>query len=216
MTTDTSTKVANRALLLIGQSQTLTDLDTDTSTAAYVIKAVYADCLDTVLQAGDWNFNAVRAELPEYDTTPAFDFAYQYALPADCLRTRELYDAGSGVSIYTGYQGEVRDDRARWRVETVGATDDVMQRVILCNIGPPLKVVYSRKVYSLPRWSPLAIEALIALLASRIAMPISQKQSTVEMALGIYRDTIASAMGRDAQEGSGTVLDEGSWVSARW
>lgn len=214
--TDSNTKVANRALNAVGNTTVLADLATDTSTTAKVVQRVYDDCVDAVLQEVDWNFNARRVSLPAYGSTPLFDFAYQYQLPADCLKVRSIYDTGTGTAVSTGYSSEYMEERERWVVETVGDTDDNMARVIACDIGAPLKVVYSRRVQSLARWSPLAREMLIARVAMMIAMPITQKAAMMERAEQKYIQIKQQAAGRDAQEGSATLLDSGSWVQARW
>jgi hypothetical protein len=49
-----------------------------------------------------------------------------------------------------------------------------------------------------------------------IAMPITQKANMMERAEQKYMQIKAQAAGRDAQEGSATLLDSGSWVQARW
>ncbi len=214
--TDTDTKVANRALNAVGNTSVLSDLATDTSTIAKTVRRVYDDCVDSVLQEVDWNFNSRRVSLPAYGTTPLFDFAYQYALPADCLKVRALYDTGVGTAVTTGYASEYMDERERWVVETVGDTDENMVRVIACDIGAPLKVIYSRRVKSLARWSPLAVEALIARVAMLIAMPITQKRAVRKDAEDAYAAILQRAGKRDAQEGSETLLDSGSWLQARW
>lgn len=214
--TDTNTKVANRALNAIGNTTVLTDLETDASTQAKIVRRVYQDCVDAVLQEVDWNFNARRVALPALDVRPVFDFAYQYALPADCLKVRDVYDSGAGTAIATGYGDEFLFDRERWVVETVGDTDENMVRVIACDIGAPLNVLYSRRVEALSRWSPLAVEMLIARVSMLIAMPITQKQSIYDNARDSYMMIKGQAAGRDAQEGSATTLDSGSWVQARW
>lgn len=214
--TDTNTKVANRALNAVGSTTVLSDLDTDTSTQAKVVRRVYDDCVLEVLQAIDWNFNSRRVKLAEYSQKPAFDFAYQYVLPSDCLKVRDVFDTGGGTAVATGYEDEYRLDRRRWVVETAGDTDQNMVRVLACDIAAPLPIIYSRSVFALPRWSPLARKALIACVAKEIAMPVTQKRSIAQDAETKYEMIIAKASGRDAQEASETYLDSGGWVQARW
>lgn len=211
--TNSDTGIANRALLAIGQTQLLSDLSTDTSTVANTIKLVYQDCVDTVLQSGDWNMNAGRATLSRFGTDPLFDFPYQYALPSDCLNVRELYDAGGVlVSCANDPNGFGQE---RWRVETVGEEEASMTKVLVCDLGSPIKIVYGRMLNSLARWTPMTREVLVARVAMLIAMPITQKASTAEAARKTYEDTLAMALMRDAQEGSATLLDTGTWVQAR-
>lgn len=212
----TSTRIANRALAAIGQTTQLTDVETDENNAARQVRLVYDDCLDDVLTAVPWNFNSRRASLPQADTTPLFDFAYQYPLPADCLKVRELYDNRySSAYVTTGVPRTYDDGRDRWRVETIGDTDAEYRKVLVCDLGPPCSIVYSWRVTALQRWSSPARSALIALLAANIAMPIAQKPKLSESLMNQYKAIIAQAASIDAQEASETTLDEGDWVRAR-
>jgi hypothetical protein len=213
----TDTAIANRALLSIGHSDTLTNLTSDDSKAAKVIRAVYSDCIDEVLQAYDWNFATGRAQLPQADDTPAFDFPYQYPLPDDCLQVREL-QANSRTIVWirtTGYNACWDDGLERWRVEINGDTEETFERVLLCDLPSPVNVVYTRRITTLSRWTPLARRALIALIGAEIALPIAQKSSLAVELRKVYDDVIGSAGSRDAQEASETELDPGSWVRAR-
>lgn len=213
----TDTQIANRALLSVGQSDTLTNLTSDDSKAARVIRAVYADCRDEVLQAYDWNFATGRAQLPQGAAAPLFDFQYQYPLPDDCVQVRALV-ANSGTIVWirtTGYNAGWDSGIERWRVEIVGETEDALERVLLCDLPSPINVVYTRRVQTLTRWSPLARRALIALIAAEIALPLAQKTSLANELRDVFDDIIASAGVRDAQEASETELDPGSWVRAR-
>lgn len=201
--------------MAIGETTYLGDLDTDGSTTAKTIQRVYQDCVDSVLQAYDWNFNAVRAKIAKSSTNPAFDFAYQYPLPGDCLRVREVYDTGLGYAAQTGYYREAHDQRERWQVETI-VDNDSPTRVLVTDMDSPVNIVYSRRINSLGFWSPLAIDTLVYRVAMMIAMPITQKRSTAADMEGAYNAMLARAGMRDAQEASPTMLDSGDWLQSRW
>lgn len=212
----TDTQIANRALMLLGETSRLADLNTDDSTRARQIRDVYQDSVDAVLTDYDWNFNTARAAIAASATTPPFEYAYQYPYPDDCLKIRGLYDAGSYVAAGSGYSAEANEQRERWRVETIGNTSGEATRVILSDIGAPLNIIYSRKMDNLGIWSPPAREALAARVAMAAAMAVTQKQSVFSAMQDLYYSLFSMAGMRDAQEGSADALYEGRIVEARW
>lgn len=214
----TSTAIANRALQIIGHQARLTSLETDTSTVAGIVRLIYDDAVEAVLQGSEWNFNAGRAELAEHGSQPVFGFTRQYVLPSDCLGIREIHTGGrfvynsNGMPVY--YADDGRADE--WRVEVIGNDEASFTNVLVCNFTSPVHVVYSRRMTVLSRWSPLAREALAGYIAMQVAMPVTQNSQMFEMARQVYEQAIGSAVQRDAQEGSATFLHEGRAVQARW
>ncbi|WP_290494513.1 hypothetical protein [Hyphomonas sp. UBA4494] len=208
------TGLANRALMNIGHSRLLTDVDTDDSMEARTFRAVYDVSRQTVASAVDWNFNSRRVSLAAAGTAPTFDFLYQYPVPADCLRVTELFDLASSAVIASTSSNPF-DDGMRWRVETIGETDETYTKVLVCDLPAPIGAVYLRDVESLARWSPAALEALELKISARLAMPIAKKRELARDLSSDYDAKIALAASIDAREASDTRMPEGSWVNAR-
>lgn len=198
----TKTQIANRALDLLGQSSVLTDLDTDTSTAGKALRRHYDEARKAVLQAYPWNFATKRASLSALPERPAWPAGgYYYSFPADCLAMR-------------GIEDERRDEP--WSTEVIGSTQNTLERVMMVERAGPIKVLYTADIERLDVWSEMARDALQALLASKVAMPITNKQSAVQLSYSVYEASLQGARRADAQEGSTHEPYQGSWVTARW
>lgn len=198
----TKTQIANRALDLLGQSSVLTDLDTDTSTAGKALRRHYDEARKAVLQAYPWNFATKRASLPALSERPAWPSGgYYYSFPADCLAMR-------------GIENERRDEP--WGTEVIGTTQDTLERVLMVERSGPIKVFYTADIERLDIWSEMARDAFQALLASKVAMPITNKQSAVQLSYSVYEATLQGARRADAQEGSTHEMYAGSWLTDRW
>lgn len=197
----TDTDIANRALEAIGETFRITDLQTDDTARGRALKNQYEPARRTVLEEYPWNFSAGRASLPEYGVKPAFGGGRYFALPADCIKVREVYDAHP-------YE--------QWSVELVGADETMATKCIIIDRAAPLNIIYSRDIKRLSLWSELALDAFAAKLALHVAMPITQKASMRSDAAQLYQMAMAQASLQDAQEGSNFQLDTGPWVQARW
>ena len=193
LTDISETAICNAALIAVG-ADTIADIG-QASKVANVLKLRYPMIRDAVLQAYKWNFAKRRASLPKLDADPAWGYAYQYLLPADCILVRELPDATQSI---------------RWEVEDA---DD--GAVVLTNLAPPLRVLYTTRVQDVSRFRPLFVEALAARLAADLAVKLMDNAAAAERLLGIYQDKLNEARRVDAQEGSADELPQGDWITER-
>lgn len=146
--------VCNAALARLGEAR-IFDLNDD-SAAGRACALNFPMACDEVLRSHWWNFATVRTALVELTEAPAFGYAHAYQLPADCLRVLEV----NGVSG-TG------DPGAQWEIE--GGK--------LLHNESKVEVRYIRRVTDLNLFDSMALEALIMLLASKLA-PAIQGGST--------------------------------------
>jgi hypothetical protein len=148
--------VCNAALARLGEAK-INAID-ESSAAARACNLNFPLAVDEVLRAHWWNFATARDTLSRVAAAPAFGFAYQFALPQDCLRVLEV----NGVSG-TG------DPGAQWQIESGRLlTDDAT-----------VEARFIRRIEDLNLFDSLALEALIVLLASKIA-PAIQGGSTAK------------------------------------
>ena len=134
------------------------------STEARVCRLHYAQTRDEVLRSHRWNF-AIRPEtLVQSAERPAFGWAFQYALPTDCLRVLEMNNWD--MSKRTGC----------WEVEgQMLVTDsDVAQ------------IRYVQRVTDCNKFDSLFVEALALRLASKINMPLNGSSGMAQALLGEY------------------------------
>lgn len=156
----------------------------------------YPLALDACLEAADWSFASVYAELPRVTTLPLTvtadpDLPYLYAMPADIVILREV---GDGCTRW-------RRDRAGLRADDPG----------------PLPVRYTGRIDNeaqLPAMFQTAVShALAVLLAPRWL----GTQAKIEALRRDAQATLKAAMRHDARQSSGARYDgldeQPDWVS---
>lgn len=182
--------ICNLALQEIGRGMMITALD-ENSQAARSCRLRYPYARDATLRGYDWNFASARAELPALADPPAFGYANQYELPADCLRVRSIEN------------GEADD----WRVEG---------RRIITDLGSPIFVKYTARVTDPAQFDALFVAALAARIAADIAVSLSESTSKAQGLWQVYLGKLHEAWKNDAVEGQPDALPQGSWVGARF
>lgn len=80
----TKTGIVNMALRHLG-SERVNSINDDEK-GAEVMLDFYDISRKSALEAHPWNFAIKRANLSRLNSTPEFGYAYEYQLPADCLR----------------------------------------------------------------------------------------------------------------------------------
>lgn len=181
--------IANMALLALGRGKFITSL-TEDSQAARVIRHFLPYCRDAVLRAYPWNFAQRRASLPANETAPAFEYAYAYDLPSDCLWCHTVYEG----------------DKEAWKVEG---------RQILTNMGAPLLIKYTTRVVDLAASDPLFATALATRIASDSAVALTETVGKAEALWQVYMAKLREARAIDAQEGQAEPMQPGTWHDAR-
>lgn len=170
--------LANEALGEIGES-TITDLD-GTDNKSQLCKRFIGEVdrkgvLGTILDGHDWNFARGRVAIAADATTPVSGFAFQYTLPADCLRVRRLNG----------------DHNIPFKVEG---------RKILTDEASPIIIEYTRYISDINFWGPSAYQAAVKLLASKLAGPLIDRKTAKEI-LEEYFIFLPEAKAIDGQEG---------------
>lgn len=182
------TDLLNDALSMIGAKE-ITSID-DGSINANHCKRLYPNLRDSVLRSHHWNFAMKRVELAQDATAPAFEFAFAYTLPPDCLKVVEYNGANLDTSSLSLFEAAAAD---RYKIE---------QRKLLTNDGS-VKIVYIQRVTDPNLWDSLFYQMLSTWLASKLAMPISKD---VRMSSGLLDQVIKLmlplATAVDGQEGS--------------
>lgn len=147
----------------------------------------YPETRDAVLELAPWNFAMVLTTLARSPDTPAMKWQYQYQLPTQpyCLRVRGT-NQGNGAHFEIGNDAEGH-------------------RVLFSNEAS-VSIEYTARVEDLGAWSPLAIQVLIKMLASKIAKPLTGQNSLADQKLKEALAFLPEAKGSDGREGSPYVL----------
>ena len=171
----TSVNICNSALFHVGAEQ-ITSLS-ETSKAAKLCNAKYDIVKKRLLASHPWNFALVRTELARLSASPAFEWTYQFQLPADCLRVLSI------------------DENEDGRIEFVIEGDK-----LLCDESS-VKILYISNIgegYFTPHFS----EALSIKLAADIAYAMTNSTSLSDALFEKAKQELALARSFDGQEGN--------------
>jgi hypothetical protein len=165
--------IANNALLELGADR-ITSLDQDTEPAR-IVKHVFDQERDGLLEEHPWNFALARAELALLGEDPEYGFEHAFQLPADCLRILDLENAGVNYRVEAGK--------------------------LLCDQGQA-KVRYIRRVTSPRDMPPTFRAALSARIAAKIVTKLTASGAAGKQRMEeLYHRRLRIAKSADAQSG---------------
>ena len=175
----TEVSICSNALRKLGDDP-ITSLTEDTERAR-LCNAFYESSRDSLLRSHPWNFAITRATLAQLSTTPAYGFAYQYALPTDpyCLRVLEME--------YQDYIFKIEN------LATVG-------RVLLSDESTA-KILYVGRITDTALFDSLFVDTLTAHLALKLAYPITNSVTLQAQMQKLYQVKLSEARSVDGQEG---------------
>ena len=175
----TEVSICSNALRKLGDDP-ITSLTEDTERAR-LCNAFYNTARDSLLRSHPWNFAITRASLTRLSSTPAYGFAYQYALPTDpyCLRVLEME-----------YQDYI------FKIENL-ATEG---RVLLSDESTA-KILYVGRITDTSLFDSLFVDTLTAHLSVKLAYPITNSTSLQLQMHKLYQAKLSEARSVDGQEG---------------
>lgn len=180
-------EIANRALDLLG-AEAIVAL-TEDSENARAINRCYNIILRSMLRKHVWNCAKKRVVLAPLAAAPAFDYDYQFQLPADCLRPLFPID--------------VTD----WSVEK--------GRVLLTNDGNVLNLVYIAMLDDPNDMDDCFVEVFAAEMAVKNCEKLTQSLGKRKEAKDELKTAWADARKANAFETIPQQQDFSSWVDAR-
>lgn len=235
------TDIVNRALDECGVDE-IGDLD-DGSAAARAATRIYTATLRQLLAAAHWNFARKQNTLTlmadvsgQYiaNTYVPAPWSYMYAWPTDAVHARfvpltdgQNVDAsGNLINNLVAWAAPspflvasapvVNDPGGNWG--EIEGHDPEQTRVILSNqIGASL--VYTGLMQYPDAWDPLFEQAMVAVLAARLAMPLIEDKKLARVVradnIAIARGAVDAARVRDGNEGWTVVNHTPDWIRAR-
>jgi len=178
------TEIANAALLALGQDA-INSID-DQNDRARLAKGLWPMVLDDELSLHRWKVARKRASLARLAEAPAFEWAYQYQLPTDCLRV---------LSIANDVDYEI-------------------EGALLLTNNTSANIIYLWRNQSVGAYGPGLTSALVARLAAELAMPITKKDSIVKAAWAAYWGKVAQSIAADGQQGTPEALEDRTLADA--
>jgi hypothetical protein len=184
-------QIFNLALTRMGSSRQITE--TEASKEAALCRLHYPLCLDTVLKAHPWNFAVKRVELSRLTSTPAFEFGFEFQLPADCLKVVRSSVEAEGIEDHY----RIEDGKLLSNNETA-------------------KIEYIRRVEETGKFDPAFVDCLAARLAAEIATDLVDNASTAEKLMGMYEMKLRDGRSQDSQQGTPRhFVDDTGWLVSR-
>ncbi len=186
-------EICRMALDLLGD-YAISDL-AEATKQARLCRRNFAPMRDAVLRAHPWNCALTRTTLARDAAAPAFGFANQFTLPADCLRVLPLTRDGAfgGAPVTHRIEG----------------------RKLLTDAGAPLPVVYVRRIADTAAFDAALVQAIAARLAWQIAYNLTGSRAKQAEAGQVYREVMRSARRVDGMEGTPEPQTASAWLKAR-
>lgn len=198
------TDLLNDALGQIGATP-INGIDDGTVNANHC-QRFYPALRDGLLRSAHWNFAMKRVELAQEATVPAFEYAYSYALPADCLKIVEYNGATPSTGTGTDLTLLEARKQGRWKVEA---------RKLLTNDGT-VKIVYIGQITDPNIWDGLFYQMVSTWLAAKLANAITKDGRTASALLRQAVDILLPmAAAVDGQEGSIDKLQSTDLIEVR-
>lgn len=152
------------ALGKLGTRATISDL-AENSVEAREISRWYDNARDVALGGADWNFARVYRALSLTGTAPS-KWTYSYAYPSDCLKFRG-FDLGSALP----YPNNI--------CRAFEVASDGILSLVFCDLSAATGI-YTQRVTSPSRFDPDFTMAFATILASMVALSITQKQDLAQ------------------------------------
>lgn len=167
-----SVSICSNALLQLGDDPISSfDEENDRTT---LVANLYADKLAKVLRLNDWSCATKRVTLSPLTTTPDFDWAYEFLLPSDWIRT-----------ISVGLENAQDDYKPEGR------------KILMDRNVCYLRYIWRNEDES--TWDSLLIEAMTQVMIAALTYPITKSTTKQRSEEEIVRDVLASARAVDAQ-----------------
>lgn len=160
--------ICNLALMKLGVTETIDDLEEDTP-AARACALLYEQCRDSLLVLLPWPFAQRRATLTvigevedDLELEPTWEYAY--ALPDDCLLARHLF---------AGTRNPRPDERVKFAIEG----HETHKKILLTDFegtdDDPAELTYTARIEDVTIFPPHFVDALAWSLAAELAAPLS-------------------------------------------
>lgn len=153
-------QIVNQALTRVGWPEPVNNIYEGTRQARAALD-IYSQTRDQLLRQTDWGFaEKIAAATLSGQAAPA-PWSVQYSYPADCIRLRNLFNAGY-----------LADKNNPLPVLYTVASDPVAGKVILCNAAAAT-LVYTAQILNPAKWEPLFVESLVLALGERLAAALA-------------------------------------------
>lgn len=186
MATDVS--ICSAALVLLGDKP-ISSLSEANRAAATMCANIYPLAKLDLMRAHPWNCLSKRAVLSPLSSTPAFEWAYEFAIPGDMLRV-----------LAVGYDGQPED----YTLEDgkILARSNVLRLRYVANKGEGF-------------WDSLLVDVMIKRMVKDLAYPVTKSASVAEVKAREFEVAFKRAKSVDGQENPPEDYGDSPFISVR-
>lgn len=183
------TEICNHALLQIGHTERIANIDTERSRAAEDCRAFWSTSLNATLEGANWSFarKVVQLAILVDELAPGYQFAYAY--PSDCLIPREIR--------VEKFDAQMRVDPLQRMPFEIAHSTKSNRRIILTNT-PKAHLIYTTGNVETSLFSSTFCNAMAMNLASRLAMSLKKDSGLAKSCSDSFDVLISKANSNDA------------------
>lgn len=171
--------ISNNALALLGDSATVASLNPPSGSIQAVHCArFYPMARDALLEMHTWGFSTRRVQPTLLAETPPSPWAYAYSAPSDVLNFIAILDPNAsddysaGLAQYGNVAGAYPNNIGVYTPQPFAVEMDSSGNQIILTNQQNAVLRYSGHITDTTQFSPLFIEGLVLLLASKLAGPV--------------------------------------------
>ena len=211
--------ISNLALGYLGDDATVASLSPPEGSAqAEHCARFYPIARDSLLERHCWGFATRRSSLALLAEASPSEWKYTYAVP-DGLVNAIAVVAPDAVDDYSvGYAPYGNTGLAQYSPQTYTMESDASGAQVIYTNQENAVLRYTVLVSDTTKFSPLFVEALSWLLASKLAGPVLKGETGAKMALSCmqaYQLWFAQATMSDANQQRAQVAPVTNWIAAR-
>lgn len=201
--------ICNLALTKLGK-QPIPSLTANEPTAAFLnrVYTLYRDELQTIWR---WNFTRAYAELPALTTAPEFQYSTAYPLPDGFLRVENV-DISLGNNMAIGQPGVNLGDLNLNR----SSDYQIVGTQIYANVGPPLRMIYARRVTDPAQFAPEFVNAFASYLAWNGCEQLTGSNAKKDQAERMYMTAIRMARMTNAVQLPPEIVPDDTLIASRF
>jgi len=181
--------ICSNALLMLG-AQPINDFNED-SDRARLASNLYEPVRNYVLRRHPWNCAIKRVALAPDVATPVSDWAYQYTLPSDYMRTLAVGEAGCEIEF---------------KIES---------GKLLCDDNPCL-LRYVWRNENPATWDDMLVWGVTVSMKAVFAYPITQSASLEQLVEDALKDVLKQARAVDGMDDTPETFGDSPLLNARF
>ena len=192
----TETSICNQALGRIGALRIKGNVETEDSVHAIQCRLHYEQTRDSPIRSYTWRFASGRETLSQDDSTPDFEWDFQYPLPDDFMAMKSIFEG---------------------RFSRINFRNIALEGDLLLTNEDTMEIRYIKKVTDVSKFDSLFVKVLVLLLADVLLGPLAGGDPRIQKKIDDALDKLMPAVrALDGQEtNTAGRFESGTWNDAR-